>query len=1017
MTAPAVRIRWPLLAAVAVILALMAALTASRLTVEMDVTASLPSGDRVVADAVHLFRHHPVKDGIAVDIGLDRPDGKRLAEAAVRVERALSDSGLFTSVGLGDYQALLPALVGHVAARLPLLLTAADLQDKVLPLLEPQRIARRFDRIAEELSGLEGIGRARDLARDPLGLGGILLARLAHLAPAGGGSIVDGRLVSADGRHLLIPARPAVSGTDTAFARRITGLIQDLQSELNAGNTDAPPVVLTAVGAFRAALDNETIIRRDVNRAIAWATIGIAVLLVSTLSHPLIALLALLPALAGTVAALLVYALVEGRISIMALGFGGAVISISVDHAITYLLFLEQPEACDGLQAGRETRAVGLVAVLTTVGAFGVLGFSAFPVFAQIGRFTALGVGFAFLFVHTVFARLFVRRAAEAASPAVHPPRRPLARLLDRLMAAGPRSAAAAGVLMLALACFIPRGFDTDLTRMNSVGEATRQADAMMARVWGNLFNQVYLMVEADDPDALARQADALLDSLDAEAAAGAIAAGVTASTFFPGPRRQEANRKAWAAFWSAERVAALRRDLSAEAEKHGFVSEAFSPFLERLTDPPAQVGGMPEALGALLGRSHDPADGRWRQVVRVVPGPRYDAATLFERLGGQARIFDPGFFSRHLGRLLSAGFQRILVVIGTSILVLLIVFFADLELAAIALLPLVFGTVCTLGTLGLAGRPLDIATLMLGVVVVGLGVDYALLTTSAFQRYQRSDHPLFGQVLMAIFMAAASTLIGFAVIAGADHAVLQSAGITSSLGIGYCLIGTFLILPPLLRRRFNAPPPARPTVRQRYRNLETRPRLLAGWKLRRDPMFAELGQMLPAGLDVRTVIDIGCGWGVPAGWILERHPDAVVYGLDPDGERVRVARLALGKNGSIARGAAPQVPQPPRPADLALMLDMNHHLDDEAFETTLRRLHGHLAANGRLVMRSVTAPARRWWRPGRLRTCARPAQGIEALVARCGFAIEAAGVSVRRPHLHWTVARPAGGRSPAPEA
>jgi predicted exporter/SAM-dependent methyltransferase len=828
---------------------------------------------------------------------------------------------------------------------------------------------------------------------------------------------VEGRLVSADGRHLLIPASPAASGTDTTFARRLTKLIQDLQNDLNADDAARPPVVLTAVGAFRAALDNETIIRRDVNNAIAWSTAGIAVLLVLTLSRPLIGLLALVPALAGTAAALLVYTLLEGRISVLALGFGGAVISISVDHGITYLLFLDRPEARDSLDAGRETRAVGLVAVLTTVGAFGILGFGAFPVFAQIGRFTALGVGFAFIFVHTIFARIFVRQPPAATlSFSLPPGRRRLARLLDRLLAVGPWSAAAAAAAMIVLAGFVPTAFDTDLARMNSVGEATRQADALMTRVWGNLFDRVYLMIEADDPAALARQGDRLLESLDAEAAAGRVAAVVTAATFFPGPDRQRANHQAWRAFWSPERLAALRRDLSAEAEIHGFVPEAFSPFLESLTAPPAAGSVIPEALGAVLGRSPEPAGGRWRQIVRVVPGPRYDPAGLFERLGDQAKIFDPPFFSRHLGQVLTATFQRILAVIGVSIGMLLVVFFADLELAGIAALPMIFGTVCTLGTLGLIGRPLDIATLMLGVVVVGLGVDYALLMVSAFQRYRRIDHPFFVQVRSAIFMGAASALIGFTVLVGADHTVLQSAGITSSLGIGYCLAGTFLIVPPLLRRRFSAPEPATPTARQRYRNLEAYPRIIAHLRLRLDTMFDELGRLLPAGERLHTVIDLGCGHGVTAAWILERHPEAIVYGIEPDAERSLAARLALGKNGVIVEGAAPQVPEPPRPAQLALMIDVIHFLDDKALRQTLRRLRWRLAADGRLVMRSAVAPAP-WWmsrllavsrlvRAGRL-AGRRTVEELGWMLRESGFSVEKSEFSGRRRTRIWTVARP----------
>ena len=94
------------------------------------------------------------------------------------------------------------------------------------------------------------------------------------------------------------------------------------------------------------------------------------------------------------------------------LGFGGAIISITVDHGICYLLFLDRPEATTGRTASREVWSVGLLAALTTVGAFATLGLSGFAIFVQLGTFTALGIGYAFLFVHAIFPKIFPRMPA-----------------------------------------------------------------------------------------------------------------------------------------------------------------------------------------------------------------------------------------------------------------------------------------------------------------------------------------------------------------------------------------------------------------------------------------------------------------------------------------------------------------------------------------------------------------------------------------------------------------------------
>ena len=58
--------------------------------------------------------------------------------------------------------------------------------------------------------------------------------------------------------------------------------------------------------------------------------------------------------------------------------------------------------------------------------------------------------------------------------------------------------------------------------------------------------------------------------------------------------------------------------------------------------------------------------------------------------------------------------------------------------------------------------------------------------------------------------------------------------------------------------------------------------------------MFKELDKYVK---NPRRIIDIGCGYGIPATWLLEIYPQAEVYGLEPDEERVLIASRAIGKS------------------------------------------------------------------------------------------------------------------------
>ncbi len=993
------------LMAIVIIGAVLLAVTLTRLTVDTDIVKSMPTGDPVIADGIRIFEKNPIKDQLAIDIGSASGEKSRLLLAADRVEAVLKASDLFATVGNRSMGTGLTVLADQVVGHLPLLFCADELHRDVAPRLTADQIQQALVRVRQDLLQMDGIGQAATIAVDPLGLRQIVLGRLAALNPAPGATIHRGRIFSSDSHHLLMLATPKGSSTDSTVARRLSRCFNDLRRRLHDEFGD--DITLTPTGAYRAALDNETIIKGDVHRAILWATVGIGVLLLAAFTRPLVGLMALLPALAGTVMALFVFSLIHRSISIMVLGFGGAIISITVDHGIAYLLFQEG----GGMKAGREIRAVGLLAVLTSIGAFGVLAFSGFAIFEQLGVFTALGIGFAFVFVHTVFPSLL--RDTMYRRPG---PRRSFSRLVDRLASAGRAGLVLALAAAIGLAFFIRPHFNTELTAMNSVSESTRAADRLMTRVWGDIFSNVYLMTEADDLATLQSKDDHLLAQIEAAVAIDAIQRPVTASLFFPGPDRSAQNLTAWKTFWTAERIRTVTERLRRAGDALGFSADAFDGFVGLLNTQSMEPAPISRGVQPLLGISTDKADGTVRQMTRITPGPRFDSEKFYRCIAPLSTVFDPALFSRHMGALLFGTFMRMLMIIGISLVVLLAVFFVDGRLLITALLPLIFAFVCTLGTLTLMGRPLDIPALMLAVIILGMGVDYTLLIVRGYQRYQRFDHPLFAVVRTAVVMAAASTLVGFAVLLTADHNLLNSAGLVSFLGIGYCLIGALLILPPLLKRRFEKAPPESGKIEDRYANMEPFPRLFARYKLRLDPLFAELPAFLPEKNGLTNILDVGCGYGVPACWMARRYPRAFIHGIDPQAEQVRVATLALGKRGRIVQGRAPDLPPTDVLLDLVTLLDMSHYLQDCALEKTLAQIHARLMPGGRLVMRSVLprsgSPHWTWYledvklRLGGVRVCYRDVDTIDAILNRCGFQVMESRASGSRGDMWWHVGK-----------
>jgi len=549
--------------------------------IDTDIVSSLPQDDPVIRDAMHIFKNHPFQDQLTIDVGLDSDDPDQLVACARAVEEALRSSGLFKSVGMEDVAKGLPQTIRTVVDSLPVLFTARELEERVRPLLTPENVARRMQAMQQGLLQMEGIGQAAVMAQDPLGLRDIVLAKLLHMAPTQSAKLYKGHLLSGDGRHVLLTAVPMNSGTDSAFASTLAAYMDQLSEELQARfAAQGLQVWLTPVGAYRAALDNEVIVRDDVQQAILFSTLGIALLLLLAFPRPLIGLLSLLPAVVGTLAAFFVFALLRPSISILVLGFGGAIISIAVDQGIAYLLFLDRPTESFGKEAAREIWAVGLLAELTTVGAFGALMLSDFTILQQLGLFSALGSCFAFLFVHLIFPLIF------PSLPASRERRLPLPRVADRLCSFGTAGAVSATVFFVVMLFFARPGFNVNLSAMNTVSQATRAAEEKLKSVWGEIFSKVFLMTEADSIAALQINNDRLLARLEAEPDAALLSQAFLPSMIFPGSERSAANLAAWKSFWTMPRVAELKQTLLAAGEQVGFTPQAFDTFFALLTHP-----------------------------------------------------------------------------------------------------------------------------------------------------------------------------------------------------------------------------------------------------------------------------------------------------------------------------------------------------------------------------------------------------------------------------------------------
>jgi len=855
------------------------------------------------------------------------------------------------------------------------------------------------------------------MAKDPLGFSGVILKQMSALLPGNKAQFYQGQLISEDGRHALIIAKIAGAGTDTAVAAKIEKIIEDGERELKEDKSlQGVKFMVTASGAYRAALDNETIAKRDTRLALILTTLGIALLLLFAFPRPLIGLLALLPSTVGMIAALFVCSFLFKSISMLAVGFGGAIMGFTVDLGITYLLFLDQPYETYGRKITRTVWSAELLAVLTTVGSFLLLLISDFKILAEIGVFSALGVFFALVFVLFVFPIIF-----PTMPPAMRSSNPFLMNVLKKIATPAKWKLVTAVLFGFVMLFFSWPEFNVDINSMNSLSKKTLDAGKTL-QAWGDFSGKCYVFLETTSLDQLQKKNDQLMYSLSDDVRQEKLKPVFLPSVLFPSSEQAKSNFAAWRAFWNKDRVAALQRDLNKAAQENGFVLNAFEPFWKIINQTNPASFAIPEKFFEMLGIAK--ISQGFTQLSLLIPDKNYDAEDFFSRLRstGAAELFDVGLFNKRLGEFLKNIFVEIAFITGIGTSIIVFVYFLDWLVALAVLAPITFALIATLGTLKIIGHPLDIPGIMLWIVIMGMGINYSIYYACFYQRYRDESLPEMNTVKLAIFLAAFTTLIGFGVLTFASHALLRSIGIVSLLGIGYSLIGAYFILPVLMKKIFTSVkyPTGEFTVGLkehlrrtvlRYRHLPSYPRVFARMKMLIDPMFKELDKYVQNPL---RIIDIGCGYGIPATWLLEIYPQAEVYGLEPDEERVIIASHAIGRRGRVEAGRAPDLPEVEGAVDYVLMLDMLHLISDKEVQIAFQRIYDKLSLEGTLLVRATIPsdkknPWKRWIETARLKITRAPnrfrgEKEIVDFMKKAGFAVSVSASDTKGIEEKWFV-------------
>jgi predicted exporter len=732
------------------------------LVVTTDLSAFLPAA----ATPTQTLLVDQLRDGVAsrlILVGIDgaSPDALARSSKALAAELAQGASFLTVTNGdldrLGNEQALVrrwryvlsPAVeAGRFTAEGLRAALSDALRALASPLAPMVKRTLPFDPTAELL------------AIAPLLAGADTATRTLH----------DGVWFSADQRRALLIAQTRAPAFDLDGQEAAVLAIRSAFARV--APADAR---LTMSSPGLLAVESRARIERDARFA-SLTTLGCVVLLLfATYRSIWPTVLSSIPALTGLAIGVTTVGLVFGPVHAITLGFGAMLIGEAIDYP-TYLFANNAAgESLEATQA-RIGGTLLLAAATTASGALAML-LSGFRGLAQLGLLIVTGVVVAGLVTRYVLpvltpARALVQKRAKPPLDAS----RALPMLRRHAWLVGIAIAAATAILVAKRDAI----WDDDLANLDPVSAAAKASDRELRMQLGAPDLRYLVVVTGADREAALRASEAAAAKLDGAVLIGLLAGYDHPARYLPSEATQRRRIDALPA------PAALRQNLDAALVDSPFRADAFEPFLvdvERtrtggmLTREHLEGTALAGRVDTLLAR----ANGGW---VALLPlAGVADPAALPAQLGGLT-LLD---LKQETDALVAGYRARSLWSTAIGLGCLVIVVYAglrSLRATVATIVPVLAAVLLTAATLVGAGEKLTVFHLVALLLIVGVGLNYALFFGRRHASAAERD-----LTLLSVSVAGLATLCASTVLALTGTPVLRAIGLTTGLGAVFAFV------------------------------------------------------------------------------------------------------------------------------------------------------------------------------------------------------------------------------------
>lgn len=628
------------------------------------------------------------------------------------------------------------------------------------------------------------------IVKDPLGLSFMGLKQLNQLGLADDFKLKDGFLVHKDEKHILLFISPKFKTGNTDKNQVFSDNIYQLQNDLNSDYKNK--VRSTYFGGPLIAVANAEQIKTDIQFTVSIALTILVLLFIFFYKKISIPLILFVPTLFGALLAIAVLNLIRTEISAISLGIGAVLLGVTLDYSLHILTHIRSQGTTKSLY--KSISKPIMMSSLTTALAFLCLLFIKSQALQDLGIFAAISV-----IGSSIFALIFIPQVYKP-KPNVNSIKSTFIDTIANYNFNKNKTLIAVLCILLVLSLFTFNKvvFNKDLSQLNYTTPELNNAELQLDSLINISSKSLYVVAFGTTIESVLQTNDGIHSTLSKLKLEDAVLDFNSIGALVSSSKTQSKQIQDWEDFWTNKKTK-LKEYLIESGSTFGFKTTSFNTFYELLDKKfsPLNIEDYSKITSIPI-NDFITVNDNLITVTSIVKVNKDQISSIKDTFNSDQNIviFDRQNINEELLGNLKNDFNNLIRYSFALIVLLLLVFYRNIKLTLITIIPILATWLLTLGLMGLFTLEFNIFSIIISTFIFGLGVDYSIFMTNGLLRQSQHKTKTLATFKASVILSVITTLLGVGVLIFAKHPALNSLALVSVIGITSAMLISFTIQP-----------------------------------------------------------------------------------------------------------------------------------------------------------------------------------------------------------------------------